>query len=78
MIYATFLAANFEGDRHNAKKFVDLLESDFNISISDFMKSRLWKIFFYRNGWVFLKKWYLGINKTILHLNISKNIKNLI
>lgn len=53
MIYATFLAANVEGDRHNAKKFVDLLESDFNISISDFMKSRLWKIFFYRNSWVF-------------------------
>lgn len=41
MIYATFLAANVEGDKHNAKKFIDLLESDFNILISDFMKSRL-------------------------------------
>ncbi len=41
MFYATFLAANVEGVKHNAKKFVDLLESDFNISVSDFMKSRL-------------------------------------
>lgn len=41
MIYATFLAANVEGDKHNADKFIKLLESDFNISIADFVKARL-------------------------------------
>lgn len=40
MIFATIMAANVEGDLHNATKFAKLIEKDFDITISDFMKSR--------------------------------------
>lgn len=40
MIFATIMAANVERDSHNAAKFAKLIEKDFNIIISDFMKSR--------------------------------------
>lgn len=40
MIFATIMAANVEGDLHNATKFAKLIEKDFDITISNFMKSR--------------------------------------
>lgn len=40
MIFAAIVAANVECDLHNATKFAKLIEKDFNVTISDFMKTR--------------------------------------
>ena len=41
MIFSTIMAAYVEGDPHNAKKFVTLIEDDFDIKVPDFVKFRL-------------------------------------
>jgi hypothetical protein len=40
MISKTVIAAYAEGDTHNINKFIKLIETDFNITVSEFMNSR--------------------------------------